>query len=73
MKVYVKGSLTVEATYILPLILFCICITVETAVLLHEEIRIQIEEQKKVEELDIITGMYRREYVKGLFGEKNED
>ena len=72
MKKY-KGSYTVEAAFILPLLLFCICIAIEMGVVLHQEVQSRVELQAKKEPLDMIEAMYRREYIKELFGELYED
>lgn len=62
-----------EAAYILPLVLSCICIAVGVGISLHEEVRMQVEAQKKEETIDMIKCMYRSEFVKELFGELYED
>lgn len=72
MKKY-KGSFTIEAAYILPLILFCICIAIEMSVSLHGEVRMLVETQRENQPLDIVEYMYRREYVRELLGEVYED
>ena len=72
MKRY-KGSYTVEAAFILPLLLACICIAIETGVVLHQEAQMRVENQTKKEPLDMVEDMYRREYLKELFGELYED
>lgn len=72
MKKY-KGSYTVEAAFILPLFLFCICIVIEMGVVLHQEVQTRVESQMKEEPLDMVKTMYRREYIKELFGVLYED
>lgn len=62
-----------EATFILPLILLCICIAVETGVALHQEVQMLVEEQAEQKTLDMVKTMYRREYIKELFGAFYED
>lgn len=64
-----NGSSTLEASYILPVILICMCIVVDLGVVLHEEVCTQVEAQLEEERLDAITAMYRRAYIKELFGE----
>ena len=68
-----KGSFTVEAAYILPLVLSCICIVISLSISLHEEVRVQVETQAKEVPADMVKCMYRREFVKELFGELYED
>ena len=72
MKNY-KGSFTVEASYILPLILFCICVIVELGVVLHQEVLAEVEAQMEQEPLAMVKAMYRREYVEELLGAFYED
>lgn len=72
MKEY-RGSFTVEAAYIMPLILLCICIAIEAGISLHEEVRMQVVSQMETEPADMVNFMYRREFVKELFGELYED
>ncbi len=62
-----------EAAYILPLVLSCVYIAVGVGILLHEEVRVQVEIQAKEETVDMVNCMYRREFVKELFGELYED
>jgi len=64
-----KGSFTLEATYVLPVILICICIVADLGVSLHKGVCTQVEVQSEKEMLDVITTMYRREPIKELFGE----
>jgi len=68
-----KGSFTVEAACIFSLILMCICVAIWSSIALHEEIRLQIIEQEKQAPLDTIKCMYRREFLKEVFGEWDED
>lgn len=72
MKAY-RGSFTIEAGYIMPLVLLCLCIAIETGISLYEEVREQVAAQMKQEPLDLVDSMYRRDYVKELFGELYED
>ena len=68
-----KGSFTVEASYIMPIILVCILIVIELGISLHGEVFLRIKNQEKKEPLDMINTMYQREYVKELLGEFYED
>lgn len=72
MKKY-RGSFTIEAALVLPLVLSCFCIAIGTAVSLHNEICVQIQEQAEKEPLNIVKGMYRRTYVKELLEEVYEN
>lgn len=63
-----KGSFTIEAAWILPLVLSCFCVAIGAAVSLHNEICEEIQEQVEKESVDLIKGMYRRTYVKELLG-----
>lgn len=68
MKKY-KGSFTIEAVFVLPLILTCICMVITMGIDLYQEVRKQAELQVGKETLDMVKGMYQREYVKELFGD----
>ena len=68
-----NGSFSVEASYIIPLILFCICIVVELGVTLHQEVQTEVKTQMEKAPLDMVKAMYRREYVKELLGAFYED
>ena len=68
MKTY-KGSFTVEAACIFPLVLMCICLAIRSGIFLHEEFRMQIMEQEESAPLDLVKGMYQRVFVKDILGE----
>lgn len=68
-----KGSFTIEASYILPIILACIMVIIEMGVSLHGEVHTQVEVQMEKEPFDMVKAMYRREYVKELLGEFYEN
>lgn len=58
-----------EAAFVLPLVLTCICIVITMGIGLYQEVRKQTELQAGKEALDMVKGMYQREYVKELFGD----
>ena len=64
-----RGSFTLEASYILPIILLCICIVIGLGVSLHKTVCMQVEIQSQKETADLIGAMYRYIYIEGLFGE----
>ena len=68
-----KGSFTLEASYILPIILLCICIVISLGASLHNEVCKRVEMQSQKERTDVIAAMYRYEYIEELLGEWNED
>lgn len=68
-----KGSFTIEASYILPLILVCFFVVINLGVSLHEEVCTLVENQMERKSFDMVKAMYRREYVKELFGDFYED
>ena len=72
MKKY-KGSFSMEASYILPIILACILVVIDLSVLLHEEVHARVEMQMEKASIDMVKAMYRREYIKELLGEYYED
>jgi len=64
-----KGSYTIEAAFIFPVVLFCICIVIEVGISLYQDVCAEAMKQGNKEPLDLISAMYRRELVKDLFGE----
>lgn len=72
MRAY-KGSFTIEAACIFPIILFCICITINVGITLYQEVKQEAMSQMENEKLDLISVMYRRELVKELFEEEYGD
>lgn len=72
MKGY-KGSFTIEASCVFPLILLCICVAIWSAVSLHDEVLQQVADHEKNMPIDIINCMYRREFIKDILGEWYED
>ncbi|MBR5565400.1 MAG: pilus assembly protein [Roseburia sp.] len=72
MRAY-KGSFTIEAACVFPIILFCICITMDVGIAFYLEIKQEAMSQMENEKLDLISVMYRRELVKELFEEEYED
>lgn len=72
MRAY-KGSFTIEAACVFPMILFCMCITIDVGITLYQEIKQEAVNQIESENLDLISAMYRRGLVKELFKEKYED
>ena len=68
-----KGSFTIEAAFIIPIILFIGCLTIELGVALHQEVRGQAIEQMKEEPMDVIGCMYRKEFLEELSRELYED
>ena len=72
MKKY-KGSFTIEAACIFPLVLFCICVAVWSGISLHDEVCLQAKNQEEKITVDIVKCMYRREFIKDIVGEWYED
>lgn len=72
MRAY-KGSLTIEAAFVFPIILFCICTTIDVGITLYQEVKQETVSQMESKKLDLVSVMYRRELVKELFEKKYED
>lgn len=68
-----KGSFTVEAAYIIPLVLFVFCVAIEMAITLQIETKEQIRMWGEVKEIALIDFMYRKEYIEELLEELYED
>ncbi len=65
MKRY-RGSFTVEATFIMPLILICICIAIESGVILYQEVKNTAEQIKEERQEKLMDAMYRKELLEDL-------
>ena len=72
MKNY-QGSFTIEAACIMPIILFCICTTIEIGISLHQEIKEQVFLEMEKTPIDMVEGMYRKEFAKEILGEVYEN
>ncbi len=72
MKVY-KGSFTVEAACIVPLILMCICIAIGSGITLHNEVKNRALLVEEEESVDLVSYMYRKELVENVMGALYED
>ena len=68
-----QGSFTIEAAFITPLLLFCICLAIELGISLHNEVKILALSQMDHKPLDLVSAMYRRELVEELLGELYEN
>ena len=73
MKKEYQGSFSIEAACVMPFILVCICIAIDSGINLHEEIKAQVIKQEKQEWLDAVACMYRKEFIKDVIGEWYED
>ena len=72
MNIY-KGSFTIEAACIMPLILMCICIAIKSGITLHNEVKslaLQVNEENGVE---LSSYLYRKELIENLLGDWDED
>ena len=72
MKTY-KGSFTVEAAYIIPLILMCIGIAIQGGIILHNEVKNRAMTIKEEKTIDVVSYMYRKELIQDVLGAWNED
>ena len=68
-----RGSFSLEAALIFPLIMLCFCLAIQIGINLQEEIKEQTEAFMKKEPLNIIACMYRKEYFEEVIGELYED
>ncbi|MBR5127436.1 MAG: pilus assembly protein [Roseburia sp.] len=67
-----KGSFTVEAAVVFPIVLLCICSVIILGTELCDEVDITAEQYGKSETIDLIQSMYRREIIEDLLGEEYE-
>jgi len=72
MKAY-KGSFTIEAACVFPLVLLCLCIAIWSGISLHAEVLLQATECGNGNSVDMVKCMYRRELMNEMFGEWYED
>jgi len=63
-----KGSFTVEAACILPLIFMCICIAIESGITLHNEVKNKALLVTEGERIDIVSYLYRSELIEKVVG-----
>ena len=67
-----KGSFTIEAAVVFPIVLVCICSVIIIGMELCDEVCITAEQYENDEILDLIHCMYDRELIGDLLGEKYE-
>ena len=68
-----KGSFTIEAVYIIPLILMCICIAIESGITLYNEVKSKALSVKEEEMMDLVSYFYRKELIENVLGAGYED
>lgn len=61
-----KGSFTIEAAFLLPLVLGSMCMVILLGISMHEEVRTQIALQEQEKASDMVKEMYRRTLRKEL-------
>lgn len=64
-----KGSFTIEAAFVLPLILGSMCTAILIGISLYEEVRTRIEVQEQEKALDMVKEMYHRTLIEELMGD----
>lgn len=64
-----RGSFTLEAAYIMPLILSVMLSVITMGISLHEEVKQRVEAQEKQESIDAVKAIYRAEWLKELLEE----
>lgn len=68
-----RGSFSVEAAYIMPLVLLCLFLPIWIGIEQHEEVKTWVEKQQQEEIVDVISAMYQKEFITDLVGDKYED
>lgn len=56
----------------MPLVLWCMFLPLGIGIEMHQQLKDFVQCQKQEERIDIISGMYRKEFVKELIGEGYE-
>lgn len=69
---YYRASLSIEAAYIMPLVLLCLFFPIWLGIDLQDEVKELVHAQQQEEITDIVFCMYRKEFVKELLGELYE-
>ena len=72
MKEY-KGSFTIEAACIMPVIFMCICIAIESGFTLHNEVKNKALLVKEEERVNLVSYLYRKELMEKVLGAWYED
>lgn len=65
MKKY-KGSFTIEAAFIMPIIFLCICTAIKSGVVLYQEVKHTAEQIREEKQEELIDYMYRKERLESL-------
>ena len=73
MKLSCKASFSIEAAYIMPVVLMCMFIPIWIGIDSHEQIKQWVEKQQQVETMDMILAMYRQDYLKDIGKDWNEN
>lgn len=68
-----KGSFTIEASFIVPLVLFLMAIAMDTAIILFEETKAQALEYIDEEQIDIVNTLYHIENLETIFSKWTDD
>lgn len=68
-----KGSFTIEASFIVPLVLFLMAIAMDTAIILFEETKAQALEYIDEEQIDIVSTLYHIENLETIFSKWTDD
>lgn len=61
-----RGSFTIEAAFIMPLIFLCICIAIKSGVTLYQEVKNTSEQIIEENQEELIDYMYRKELLESL-------
>lgn len=69
MRLYVKASLTIEATIIVSLFILIMGITMNMAIILHKEIKNEHEE-KKNEEIWLVDDFYKYQNIEEVINDQ---
>ena len=65
-----KGSFTIEAACIMPLIFMCICIAIKGGITLHNEVKSKALLVREEETVDLVSYLYRKELIEKVLGEQ---
>jgi len=70
-----QGSFSVEAAFILPMVLMCLFLPIQVGLEMHQDIKTRAVNIQQNDVVDVISGMYRKEWMENFLeglSEENE-
>ena len=73
MKSTWNASFTIEAAYIMPVVLMCLFMPIWIGIENYGQIKKWVEKQMQEQTMDVIAAMYRQDYMEEIGTKWNED